>query len=164
MTAKIALAVLMLVAPNSLAQADYGRSSDSPGLWLGISSISSDFDGLSVSASIPTRWATLSAAMGRGIDSDDDFGDYWQVSLMRAFSGGSGYYNVQETGYLVGLFHDKYRTSDETIWGVGFVTGPISPSAMRAASPVVRAFGVYMEGGETLFGATTEYSFSGCGL
>lgn len=164
MSAKTVFAALALVALATAAHAGYGSTDDSPGLWLGISSISLDFDSLSVSASIPTRWATLSAAMGRGIDSDDDFGDYWQVSLLKAFGGSSNSYTVQESGYCVGLFHDKYRTNDETIWGLGFVTGPISPSAMRAASPVVRAFGVYMEGGETLFGATTEYSFSGCGF
>jgi hypothetical protein len=98
--------------------------------------------------------------MGRGLDSDDEFGDYWQVSLMHAFSGGSA--ATTETGLCVGFFHDKYRTNDKDLWGVGLVTGPISPAAMRSTSPVARAFVVYMEGGETLIGATTEYSFSGC--
>jgi hypothetical protein len=156
----VMLTLALLLGASGAHASGYG-SDDSPGLWVGLSDISSDFDGLSVSASVPTKWATISGAMGRGLDSDDDFGDYWQISLVRAFSSGS---TSAETGLCVGLYHDKYRTDGEDLWGVGLVTGAISPAAMRAASPAVRAFAVYMEGGETLIGASTEYSFSGCGL
>jgi hypothetical protein len=156
----VTLTMAMLLAASVVYASGYG-SSDAPGLWVGLSGISAGFDGLSVSASVPTKWATISGAMGRGLDGDDDFGDYWQISLMRAFSGGSTL-STNETGLCLGMYHDKYRTNGDDLWGVGLVTGPISPAAMRAASPVVRAFVVYMEGGETLIGASTEYSFSGC--